>query len=380
MRLLKIQFRSMPLSKTESFLRQELEKRLENGNLRVLPEPLSGIDFCSNDYLGMAHHAPLEFSTVVSSKFGSGSARLIAGNLQELMDTETYIAKIHLCEAALLFNSGYVANTGLLSAIGDKHTVFIYDEYCHASIIDGMRLSFAKRVKFKHNDMDSLRAALITSKAERRYIVVESVYSMDGDSVNVESVMRLAKEFDAELIVDEAHAIGVSGPEFMGLFHGQTVFARVMTYGKAMGLHGAAVLGSRTLIDFLINFSRPFIYTPAMSPDNATKIMSSYEVLKTYERSVSLHSNIYKYKQLVRELGLYKLMSMNDGPIQVLMVHGNHAAKSMATALIATGIDVKAILSPTVPEGKERIRISLHAYNTESEIEFLLKQIQMLNS
>lgn len=370
----------MSLSKAEWFLREELESRFENGNLRTLTGPLSGIDFCSNDYLGMANHAPIEFSTAVSGKFGSGSARLIAGNSREIVETEAYLAKVHQCEAALLFNSGYAANTGLLSAIGDKHTVFIYDEYCHASIIDGMRLSFAKRVKFKHNDLDSLRAALITCRAERRFIVVESIYSMDGDQVDVDGLLNMAREFDAELIVDEAHAIGVSGPDFMGLFHGHAVFAKVMTYGKAMGLHGAAVLGSRTLIDFLINFSRPFIYTTAMSPDHAKKIMLSYEVIKSNERTESLILKINKYKQLVIDLGLNKCMSLNHGSIQVWMVRGNQAAKSMASALNKAGIDVKAILSPTVPEGKERIRISLHAFNTENEIEFLLKQIQMLMS
>ncbi|HEY1046024.1 MAG TPA: 8-amino-7-oxononanoate synthase [Bacteroidia bacterium] len=370
----------MSLTNTESFLREELESRKETGNLRALPSPLIGVDFCSNDYLGFAHYPPTELTNLVQGKSGSSSSRLIAGNLQELIDTETYLSKAHQSEAALLFNSGYAANTGLLSAIGDKHSLFIYDEYCHASIIDGMRLSFAKRVKFKHNDIDSLRAALITSKAERRFIVIESVYSMDGDAVDVESIMTMAREFDAELIVDEAHAIGVSGPENKGLFHGKNVFAKVLTFGKALGLHGAAVLGSQTLIDFLVNFSRPFIYTTAMPPDQAKKIMQAYEAVKNTDRTIQLHSRIVKYKQLVTELGLQKCMSLNEGPIQVLMLPGNQAAKEFASTLSKSGLDVKAILSPTVPEGKERLRISLHAFNEDSEIEFLLKKIHELKS
>lgn len=370
----------MSLSNIEWFLKEELENRIEIGNLRTLPSPLLGIDFCSNDYLGFANHPPAELTNVVSGKSGSSSSRLIAGNLQELIDTEAYISEAHQSQATLLFNSGYAANTGLLSAIGDRYSVFIYDEYCHASIIDGMRLSFAKRVKFKHNDMDSLRAALITSKTERRYIVVESVYSMDGDAVDVDSIMTMAREFDAELIVDEAHAIGVLGPENKGLFHGKNVFAKVLTFGKALGLHGAAVLGSQTLINFLVNFSRPFIYTTAMPPDNAKKIMKAYEAVKNTDRTIQLHSRIVKYKHLVNELGLHKCMSLNEGPIQVLMFPGNQAAKELASGLIASGLDVKAILSPTVSEGKERLRISLHAYNQDSEIEFLLKKILELKS
>lgn len=361
----------------ETHLKTALDQRADKGILRKLTHEVNGVDFFSNDYLGFAKYH--SFAAVGGNAVaGSASSRLIAGNHPNFETLEHEAASRHGVESALFFNSGYAANLGLLSSLNDRHTAFVYDEYCHASLIDGMRLGPASRYKYRHNDMDDLKSVIARMEAEKVYVVTESVFSMDGDSPDIQQLLAITQEAGIPLIVDEAHAIGVLGDKGLGLFNQQPVFARVVTYGKAFGLRGAAVLGSETLKQYLVNFARTFVYTTAESPELPLQIVAAYQqVANTPLRNV-LNSRIQLFRDLLDELEMKKQFINSSTAIQCLMLtHGNEEGKALSDDLRNEGFLTKAIYSPTVPEGKERIRISLHSFNTEEEIRDLLSHIKL---
>lgn len=234
--------------------------------------PNNLIDFCSNDYLGFARSEKLtKHTTKENSKLkntnGSGGSRLLAGNTSYAENLEAYISKFHNAEAGLIYNSGYDANVGLFSAIGQKGNTIIYDELIHASVHDGMKMSSATTYAFRHNDLKHLEERLKIAEGII-YVAVESVYSMDGDYALLKDISLLCKKYKANLIVDEAHSTGITSNGGKGrvqeLNLEKEIFARVHTFGKGLGCHGAVVLGSNLLRDYLINFSRAFIYTTAL--------------------------------------------------------------------------------------------------------------------
>jgi 8-amino-7-oxononanoate synthase len=358
-----------------------LDKRRTEENLRRLTLPKANlIDFSSNDYLGFAKSDNLKKEKdALALRYpmqqqGSTGSRLITGNsaIHEICEKE--IAAFHYAEKALLFNSGYDANVGLLSAVLQRGDVVLYDELCHASIIDGIRLSFAHAFKFKHNNVVHLVELLEKNKAvENIYVVTESVFSMDGDCAMLPEIAALCKKHQAHLIVDEAHAIGVYGERGRGLCNKlgieQDCFARVYTFGKAMGAHGAAVAGSKELYDYLINFARSFIYTTALPPSAAIMIMASYKLLGNTEQIEKLQSNIWLFNELSSGL---KNKIKSTSAIHCFLTEGNIAAINASVYLIDKGLDVRAIKSPTVKVGAERLRICLHATNTQEELEGLV--------
>ncbi|MBL4674746.1 MAG: aminotransferase class I/II-fold pyridoxal phosphate-dependent enzyme, partial [Mucilaginibacter sp.] len=236
------------MSKATTYLQSRLEQRAAEGSLRTLKPENDLIDFCSNDYLGFAHSAELKVSIdkeieIYKALNGSTGSRLISGNLDYTEELEKHIAGFHNAEAGLLFNSGYDANVGLFSSLPQKGDTIIHDELIHASIIDGARLSNANRYSFKHNDLESLEAKLKVAKGNS-YVAIESIYSMDGDEPPLQQIITLTEQYQANLIVDEAHAIGLYPTGLVSQLGLQDkVFARVMTSGKAMGVHGAIVLG-----------------------------------------------------------------------------------------------------------------------------------------
>ncbi len=365
------------------FIKQALEEREKKGLIRSLSQPGSGVDFVSNDYLGFSRLGLInnEFSERFSDynfRSGSGGSRLISGHSALKEDAEKLIANYHRAEAALLFNSGYDANLGLLSAIGNKNTLFLYDELAHASIHDGMRLSFAKSYKFKHNNLESLEKLIErhTGNFESVYIVVESVYSMDGDEAPLTEIVQLVqKHKNVFLIVDEAHAIGVFGEKGRGLCTEkgveQNCFARIYTYGKAMGCHGAAVAGSKYLKDYLINFARSFIYTTALPDYSIAHIICAYYLLQNSPQQKHLSDNINNFlssSQLLTD----KIKSRSA--IQCI-VCGMEKAVYLENRLKQHNFLVKAVKSPTVKEGTERLRICLHAFNSKEEINALLNLV-----
>ncbi len=362
----------------EQYLLQKLTERQVAGNLRQLSFLPTGIDFCSNDYLGLATQALTQDSHLANGATGS---RLISGNSPFAEETESFIASFHDAEAALIFNSGYDANVGLLSSIASRHTTFLYDELCHASIIDGIRLAICRnKFTFTHNETQSLHQLLQQHSATGPVIVVvESVYSMDGDLAPLHTIAELCTQYNAQLVVDEAHATGVYGTHGQGLVHSvglqQQVFARVHTFGKALGCHGAAIVGSTLLRHYLINFARSFIYTTALPPQAIATINNVYQYLAApHFSNEPLHQLIAYFGLQIDEKGITGCVP-NSSPIQVLRTGGNEKTRKLAAALRQSGLLVYPILHPTVPLGSERIRICLHTTNTTQDIDLLLNTI-----
>ncbi|MDF2188865.1 8-amino-7-oxononanoate synthase [Paraflavitalea sp. CAU 1676] len=359
----------------ESFLHKKLEERKAEQAYRTLRLPDGKADFCSNDYLGIIHQGLIEANTTAAATpllHGSGGSRLLAGNYSRIEQLEKMLATFHEAPAGLAFNSGYDANLGLLSCVPQRGDTVLYDTLSHASLRDGLRLSFAQAFAFEHNDLHALEKRLQAATGNI-FVVTESVFSMDGDQAPLEAMVRLCKQYEANLIVDEAHATGVIGEQGEGLVQHlglqQACFARIHTFGKAVGCHGAVILGSETLRQFLINFSRPFIYTTALPESSVAAIQTAYGLFP------AMHSARKQLQQLVQlfqqaSLPFEKLRS--DTPIQVVIIPGNDQVKAIAGRLQAAHLDVRPILYPTVPKGSERLRIVLHAFNTVDEVNQLI--------
>lgn len=362
-------------------LKLELNKRKEKFAFRLLKDQHHLIDFTSNDYFGLTRSQELsdlinENKEEVSAN-GSGGSRLLSGNFLITERVEEFIASYHLSEAALIFNSGYDANIGLFSAILKKGDVVIYDEYIHASVRDGIRLGLAQSFSFKHNNIEDLER-LLKKQTSSVYVAVESVYSMDGDIAPLKKIRDLCKMYNAALIVDEAHSAGIYGDSGNGMCVEENIyndcFARVITYGKTFGIHGAAVIGSNMLRDYLINFSRSFIYTTALPPHSILAIKVAYEYLQTRHTQLqnSLFENTKHFKNLALKNNLPLGNSFNTA-IQTVLIPGNEKVREIAEYIQNNGFDVRPIMSPTVPEGNERLRIIIHAFNTPEQIEKLIK-------
>jgi len=373
------------MNHVEQYLANKLNEREEAGNLRRLTTNRAAVDLYSNDYLGLAttgllgelmHPMPGERNAT-----GSTGSRLLSGNSNQAESLEQTIAAFHKAEAALLFNSGYDANVGLLASIAGRETTILYDELCHASIIDGVRLSQCRhRYKFRHNDLDDLSAKLKKYKDEGPVIVVvESVYSMDGDMAPLAEIVALCEADNAQLIVDEAHATGVFGSRGEGLVCASglqdRVFARVHTFGKALGCHGAAVVGSALLKQYLINFARSFIYTTALPGHSLHAIHSAYQYLSGHSfTNKQLHELITYFRECVAVSSLDGWKD-SKSPIQALVTGDNKKSKDFAARLQQAGLQVSPILHPTVPLGMERLRVCLHAFNTREQVDTLFAVI-----
>ncbi len=359
----------------ESFLDKKLQERKDNNSMRCLQLNNGLIDFSSNDYLGLAQSAEAKeiiadyFLENKAYKLSATGSRLISGNSAFAENLEKQLAEFHQAEAGLIFNSGYDANLGLFACIAQKGDTIICDENIHACIIDGARLSFAQRFTFKHNHLESLENKLKNSQGNI-FIAVESVYSMDGDRAPLKEISALAKKYNANIIVDEAHATGIIGEKGEGLVQHlglqNHIFARVVTFGKALGCHGAIVLGSNKLKNYLINFARSFIYTTALPLHSLVTIQIMYAQMAKQKDIERLKNNISHFKSQFLNKNFELIES--DSVIQCLIIPGNEECKNTALYLQQNGFDVRAILSPTVATTKERLRICLHAFNTNSEI------------
>jgi 8-amino-7-oxononanoate synthase len=353
-----------------------LEQRKAQSLFRSLRPKENLVDFCSNDYLGFSKRILLN-SEINDFPSGATGSRLLAGNTQFIEDLEQEIADFHGAEAGLIFNSGYDANVGLLSCLPQKNDVLLTDELIHASMIDGARLSYATRYKFRHNDVEDLEKKLQLENNSQHinpntFIALESVYSMDGDKANLLEISNLCEKYGANLIVDEAHATGVFGKNGKGLVNElgleNKVFARVVTFGKALGCHGAIVLGSKGLRDYLINFARSFIYTTAAPQHTHESVRQAYQLLKSPDFSnQSLHHLIQFFKKQASQISGLELIESSSA-IQCIIISGNERCRLVASELQKNGLDIRPIVSPTVPKGKERLRICLHSFNTEEEI------------
>lgn len=359
---------------------QELDNRKQERLLRQLPLLEEGIDFYSNDYLGLSKSQALyELIDKKTEKIqlnGATGSRLLSGNSQQILKVEENIARFHHQEAALIYGSGYTANLGLLSSLGKKGTTFIMDDLVHASLIDGARLSQAKRVRFRHNDLEDLKKKLEVSEGNI-FVVVESIYSMDGDISPLKSIAELCEKHNVYLIVDEAHGVGVFGKNGGGLLEElelqERIFASVVTYGKAPGIHGAAVIGTQWLKDYQVNFSRPLIFSTAPSPHQIFAIEAFYQLVPSLSVERKNLSEIANYFVAKRKGNTQHQWLNSSSHIQSLIVPGNDQVISLAKKLNSNGINALPIRKPSVAEGTERIRFCLHTHNTKEEIDLLFE-------
>jgi 8-amino-7-oxononanoate synthase len=368
-------------------LQQKLDTRRQQGALRELRLSALATDFCSNDYLGIARERLLVHDPSLTS--GSGGSRLLAGNYPLLTIVEEEIAAFHAADSALIYNSGYDANVGLLSSVPQKGDTVLYDALAHASIRDGIRLSFASAHAFRHNDLEDLERKLRLATGQSPaassapgpavatgnvFVVTETLFSMDGDFCPLRPISDLCLRYGAWLIVDEAHATGVIGARGEGMVGQEGLeaqcFARVHTFGKALGCHGAVVLGSPRLKEYLVNFSRALIYTTALPPASAGLIRKAYGLFPGMEKErLHLQTLIARFQS--SDLPFERLTGTT--PIQIVVVPGNENVRRVAAQIQQAGLDVRPILYPTVPKETERLRIVLHAFNTEAELELLLR-------
>ena len=363
----------------------------ENGLLRQLKLVPQSTDFCSNDYLGFARSPALKLlihqvhTEQAETRNGATGSRLLAGHTLLAQELEEELAQFYQTEAALVFNSGYDANLGLLACLPRAGDTLLTDELIHASMIDGARLSYAARHRFRHNDLADVEAKLKTtresSKKGQVFVAVESVYSMDGDVAPLRQLVDLCDQYNAALLVDEAHATGIYGPNGEGLVVAMglqnRVLARVHTFGKALGVHGAAIVGPAVLRDYLINFARTFIYTTALPAHSLLAIQCAHRYRTSRaDTQGQLQEQLAYFRQSVTHFLPNTTWTDSQSPIQCLILPGNDFTRQVAQQAQQVGLDVRAILSPTVPAGQERLRLCIHAFNTAEEIDQLVTILQ----
>jgi 8-amino-7-oxononanoate synthase len=369
----------------DQFLSPLLEKRRKENSLRKLFLTEPSVDFTSNDYLGLASNESLfnliqEKMLSLPHKNGATGSRLLSGNSEYSEKVESNLADVFKAESSLIFNSGYAANQAVLSSIPQKNDTILYDELVHACMRDGARLSHANRIKFSHNDLTDLEEKLSRASGTI-FIAVESIYSMDGDQCPLVELVALAENYNAIIILDEAHSTGVMGKNGSGLAVqlgvAHKIPIRIYTFGKAMGVHGACVAGSHTLKEYLINFGRTFIFSTAMPPHSFASIECSFQFLaQNLHLQQVLAQRIDYFTTCAKNIN--SLMVSGKTHIQSIIIPGNDVVKKISQNLQDKGFDIRPILSPTVAKGSERLRICLHTFNTEEEIANLLNELSIL--
>jgi 8-amino-7-oxononanoate synthase len=351
---------------------QGLRRRLRTVNgvqSRVIDlDGRSVLNFSSNNYLGLADHDDIRraaASVLSSSGIGSGSSRLIVGNMAEHEALEAELAAFHQTEAALIFNSGYQANIGVLQALAGPEDEVFSDALNHASIIDGCRLSRAKVSIYRHADANHLADLLAASTARRKLVVSDALFSMDGDRAPITALVDLCARFGAALVVDEAHAVGVLGPSGRGLCAeaGVTPDVLIGTMGKAFGVFGAYAAGDRRLIDYLLNRSRSFIFTTALPAMVISACRSALRILSGPQGDELRGSLRSRVTQLRAGLG-----SSSETQIQPLVLGDERRTMGVAESLLELGIYAQGIRPPTVPKGESRLRIAVMATHRPEDV------------
>jgi len=372
-------------------LQQRIDNRIKENALRNLGVANNLIDFTSNDYLGLAKSEQLfsdTFQLLLNKNIthnGATGSRLLSGNhaLYPLLEEE--LIAFYNVNSALVFNSGYDANIGFFSSVPQKGDLIFYDAFIHASIRDGIGMSLAKHFSYEHNNIDALASKIKTVLSNQKeasdtvvYVVTESVFSMDGDSPDLKALVYFCIENNYKLIVDEAHAVGVYGKKGQGLLHElklqNKIFAQIITFGKAFGVHGAAITGSPELKAYLLNYARSFIYSTALSPHcTAAVIMSHRLLLKETSFKSLLHENIAYFLNCIEKYKITAHFTSSTSAIQSCLLTGNNQVKEISYKLKEHGFNVKAILAPTVPKGEERLRFCIHKENSKEEIGLVIK-------
>ncbi|HRF63271.1 MAG TPA: 8-amino-7-oxononanoate synthase [Candidatus Competibacter sp.] len=337
------------------------------------------VAFCSNDYLGLANHPAIVAAAQEAAGLwgvGSGASHVVSGHLRPHEDLEARLATFIGRERALYFTTGYMANLAIVPTLVERHDAIFADRLNHASLIDAALLARAEHVRYPHGDVDALAARLEQSRARRKLILTDAVFSMDGDLAPLPELFALAERFDAWLVVDDAHGFGVLGPSGRGsIAHFELPpsprLILMGTLGKAAGVSGAFVAGDRRVIDWLIQRARPYIFTTASSPLIAAALLASLDLIEAGdERRAHLRRLIDRLRSGLEELPWRLLPSPTA--IQPLLIGGNDAVVRLSERLFARGLWVPAIRPPTVPAGTARLRISLSAAHDETQIDALI--------
>lgn len=337
----------------------------------------------SNDYLGLAMHPEvIQASVEATQRFGAGAgaARLISGSLPPHQDLESALAQFKGTEAALTFSSGYLANIGTIPALIEQGGLILADRLCHASLIDGCRLSAADFRVYRHNDTGHLQSLLARRRGARRTLIVtDGLFSMDGDLAPLPELSRLAQAYEADLYIDDAHGTGVMGPHGRGTAEHFGLDAQIPfqmgTLGKAFGSSGAYLAGSSTLIRYLINTSRSFIFTTAPPPGSVAAAMTALRVIQREpDRRARLWANRERLFSGLTQLGFS--LSPSVSPIMPILVGNAETALLFAEHLFVEGVYAPAIRPPTVPDATSRIRVTVTSEHTTSHIDHALTAFQ----
>ena len=364
----------------EARVRQQLADLQAQGLLRTMRPP-AGVDLSSNDYLALSTHPRVAgaFAAAVRGGVGSTGSRLLRGDRDAFGAVEREFAAFKGTARSLFFSSGYLANLAVVATFCEAGDVIFSDERNHASLIDGIRLARASRVVFPHSDVAALaRLIEATPCTGTRFVIVESLFSMDGDEAPLAAYAALCRTTGAQLIVDEAHAVGVRGAGGTGLVEeagiAADVFVSVNTAGKALGVGGAFVAGGDWAIEYLVQRARPFIFSTAAPPAMAAALSASLAVIREEpERRARLHALASHLRAQLRAHGL----DAADGVSQIVPIHvgGNEAAVSIAGTLQAAGFDVRAIRPPSVAPGSARLRVSVNTRVGETTLDRFVERL-----
>ena len=351
----------------------EIERLQQAHRHRALALP-RGIDFTSNDYLGLAQHPALREALIEALErdrvVGAAGSRLLRGHHEEHARLEAFAAEFFGAGKALYFGSGFLANFALFTTLPDRHDAVVFDERIHASVKEGVHASTAERYRARHNDLASFEAELKRARergAKQLFVAVESVYSMDGDLAPLTELSALARRFDAVLIIDEAHATGIFGSRGRGLGENFQNAIVLHTCGKALGVAGGLVCAPAGTIDYLINRARPFIYSTAPPPCLAA---ATTRALQLVDEEPWRRERVLKLAQFAHtELNPHAPFAGSQ--IVPVIIGSDEAAVSVAQCVQDAGFDVRGIRPPTVPEGTARLRVSINAGHTEDQIRAL---------
>ena len=374
------------------FFKEQLDTKIQNHNLRTLKEycPIDAVRvkrdnkeylmMASNNYLGLTFDSRvIEGALKGAQQYGTGSggSRLVSGTFPLFTELENELAKFKNTEKALVFNTGYMANVGTISAIADKNTIIFSDSLNHASIIDGCRLSKATIKAYSHCDVEELKFLLKQAdRNARKLIVTDGVFSMDGDIAPLDKLYELSRDYNALIMVDDAHATGT-----IGNGHGTAAYfnlekeidIQLGTLSKSLGSVGGYVSGNRTIIDYLINMSRSFIFSTALSPADIGAALAALHVLET-DTSVlgRLQENVNYMSDQLTSMGID---STNETPIFPILIGSNEDTLAVSDYLYEAGIIGTAIRPPTVPIGESRIRLTVTAAHNKEQIDYVCQSL-----
>lgn len=374
------------------FFQEQLDNKINNLNLRTLTEycPIDAVRvrrddkeylmMASNNYLGLTFDERVIEGAIKGAQqygTGSGGSRLVSGTFPLFTDLERELAKFKNTEKALVFNTGYMANVGTISAIADKNTIIFSDALNHASIIDGCRLSRGSVKAYNHCDVDELKYLLKeVERNTRKLIVTDGVFSMDGDIAPLDKLYELSREYNALLMVDDAHATGTIGSGHgTAAYYGleKEVDIQLGTLSKSLGSVGGYVAANSTIIDYLVNMSRSFIFSTALSPADIGADLAALHVLES-DTSVlrRLQNNVNYMADCLNSIGIY---ATNDTPIFPILIGSNEDTLTVSNYLYNAGIIGTAIRPPTVPVGESRIRLTVTAAHNKEQIDYVCQSL-----